>query len=81
MGAPRYEIRDIPLKASKKRFHVVDLTTGREVLHTDNRDRALQLIELAGNGPVDQHLKDRGHLWVTSSRLGRCAVCEPKYAL
>lgn len=57
----RYQINDQALKSSKKKFHVVDLTTGKEVFHTDSRSRAEEVVRLAGDGPITGHLKDKGH--------------------
>jgi len=70
----RYEIRDYAtLKRSRKKFHVWDYISGRDVFHTDKRERANEVIAQAGDGSVDQHLKDRGHRYV--STLGRCGQC------
>jgi len=70
----RYEIRDYAtLTRSKKNFHVWDRILGRDVFHTDTLERANEVIAQAGNGYVDQHLKDCGHRYV--GVLRRCGQC------
>ncbi len=71
----RYEIREYAtLKRSRKKFHVWDCVLARDVFHTDRRDRADQVIAQAGDGAVDQHLKDRGHRYVVAAGR-RCGEC------
>lgn len=70
----RYEIRDYAtLTRNNKKFHVWDHISGRDVFHTNTRERATEVIAQAGDGSVDQHLKDRGHRYVGASR--RCGEC------
>lgn len=71
----RYELRDTTKGASKKKFHVYDLMLKLEVFHTNNHQRALALIAVTGEGEMNQHVKDRGHQWVPTDRLGRCGAC------
>lgn len=71
----RYEIRNTAtLQRSSKKYHVYDHSLGRDVFHTDRRERAEQVIEQAGDGAVDQHLKDRGHRYVVAAGR-RCGEC------
>ncbi len=71
----RYEVRNFTKGQSRKQFHVFDLWNKRDVFHTDNRERADEIVQRAGIGTMTQHIKDFGHAFVASDRLGRCAQC------
>lgn len=69
-------IEDQVQSNSGKRYHIFDTKTEKYVFHTDKRQRAEKLIELAGTMDITQHLKDYGHLFTCTGESLRCDTCK-----
>jgi hypothetical protein len=76
-GNNRYEIRDYAIKSSRRKFHIWDRETESEVFHTDSRERAEELVRIAGAETITQHHKDYGHARTPDDGRFPCKRCRP----